>query len=1500
MENIDWVSIVKIEPDGEEDCLCIAVSHPSRLYVTENGIVTHNTTVDGEGEGVFNASNGSTRQRITTGTTRATETPMERDAAASDARGLLGALETLAASLPQVRVSRSSASSRSSGNPRIDVGFSGSGEITLNSVEFGAWWERQLAANGDSAGQTLAHSAAVVAEERWHLAQLVAMRNDWLSLSPSSRGSFVEYVAARSRELMMDVSAQMSRMSAEEQSMVKQSLHDVWALYFGEGNPHKLGPEGLWNQFQQSTTGELANPSFVAEWLRNLQQMRQRGVTSETAGLISRLVEWVRTALDNLRQVAGMAAGGKLGKATQELMSRMEAVLDGREAVSDFTPSPRFAGQSGRFAQSNLGTTYRTLPNAVLELQEGMEWARSTRDERSVDGETVPDTAYDVRTDLAMRDASEAVMDSLNAEGLRGDALMQALRNRNLGGQRLDLDERQILIRHMIQTGRFHEFGVTRRQLMTLMQEGAGKGAMAMREMREVLDPIERLRQEAETRTHETVQRVTGQDAEALQAQMETEVMAAQETAVNEELEKLRAEASDLRKALDQHKADLAESRQNASKERLQREAEVKRLQNLLNLTEQKLAELEARPADSAEANERLAEEVLKARERAAELRREIRDLETALAEEQARADQQLEVGVAIGREEGRAEADAEWAARQPEAQLERFEQWLMGEQIDGIERVETFARRYLQASRFDAEGFGQAVAALFPAVDPHILEDAMDRVAVSLSNSAAVARRREIQNFVDRLAGRVKKPQDQERLGRFLGSLQRASDFGILDADVFTDAFAHAFELNGMTPAVAQQLLNQWHDINRLDGNGKRVHFGMVRETLEREFLEAVNAVAPGARWDNFIFNQYQSAVLSSISSGINQFSGIFRSLSGIDAVARLAARGNYNPADMMAEWWRNVSDLFSNLPFVLTGLRGESLGHMGAQVRGNFTPQEQQLQFARNQQVRMRLPGGRTVTLPNGAAKLLRLKELWSWRIIRAAEGLSGITDAQARFRDTLAAHYQASGMSAGQARARALSDIASSPADRAAAEAQARAEQAAGKIGRGQTVVRRRVEEIIQNKIDLRANEELTARAEHLTAAAQFKTMPTGALGYMIASTFKAMTNPNEGGGRVARFMFLFGRFMGHTVDVTLGYMPIAHWATLGREKGTTRRHEVIKEVYGSVEAYNNQQRGKAIAGGSFMVATAALQALAAAMGDDDEEPFFAITGFAPTADPAAKERLKATGQWDEGQIRIGGRPIINYSQLPELVPLLTILGNVSDYLRYDSALYRRAAGEGEAGSQAMSGGEVTGAVAGDVLLAPLKRSTYKQWVAALDSLMKGRVTDSISNIATTPLGGALRVPVLVDADKVAREIDGARDAKGLVENTLRRIPFVTIGEKMYNPYGEQLPGFDVLGMFPSGPKASPEVQRAAALNLDTRTTRGVPQLNLKYEDGTVREATAEERERYIETSGRYFVQAMLENETAVRQAYAEGGQAAAQKIVGKLSSKANAQAKEEVVK
>ncbi len=45
-DDFSWQPVASIEPDGMEECVCISVDHPSGLYITSGGIITHNTTVE--------------------------------------------------------------------------------------------------------------------------------------------------------------------------------------------------------------------------------------------------------------------------------------------------------------------------------------------------------------------------------------------------------------------------------------------------------------------------------------------------------------------------------------------------------------------------------------------------------------------------------------------------------------------------------------------------------------------------------------------------------------------------------------------------------------------------------------------------------------------------------------------------------------------------------------------------------------------------------------------------------------------------------------------------------------------------------------------------------------------------------------------------------------------------------------------------------------------------------------------------------------------------------------------------------------------------------------------------------------------------------------------------------------------------------------------------------------------------------------------------------------
>lgn len=747
-----------------------------------------------------------------------------------------------------------------------------------------------------------------------------------------------------------------------------------------------------------------------------------------------------------------------------------------------------------------------------------------------------------------------------------------------------------------------------------------------------------------------------------------------------------------------------------------------------------------------------------------------------------------------------------------------------------------------------------------------------------------AKARAKAILDMVDKLSGLKKNKDSGPRLASFLRNLQRADEYKVLDKDFFLDAFSHAFELNSLTPAIAEQLRRTWQDLNAMDANGRPKLYGMARETAENRFLESVNAVAPGARWDNLIFNQYQAGVLSSISSIFNQFSGIFRVITGVEAVSRTMARGDR--ANAFREWYQNISDLIKNMPLVLSGVRGDALGHLPPQLKGSFMPTEQNVANTKaGQKLRIRI-GGSTITASDRLRKILRAKELWTWRTIRGAEAVSGITDSQSRFRDTLTEYYKKQGKTSYEAYNQTLNDVASTPEAKAVAEKQALKEQQEKQIGPGKADVQRRVEEIIARGIEERLGVNLVNRVEKLTAAAQFKSVPTGIPGFAIYNFFQKMASSDGPASRISRFFLLFGRFLGHTADSMLSYAPGFHLATVGRES-ESKRNKLIKEIYGDVNTYNRQQHGKAAAGTAFLLMNGVLMALAEWLADD-EEPFFQIFGTAPMASRDQKEALTTTGKWREGTLRVFGKSF-NYMQIPELAGLFTALGNTSDYVKFGQQLSTKNGEVVGADDAAFSGIK-------DLLTAPIKRSTYRQWFDAFSAAMEGRETDAINNLLTAPVGGLLRVPLVVDADKLYRDSEGSKDAKGFGQNFIRRIPFVHVGEDMFNSYGERMPGLGIIGMFPpSGKSDNPEVAKAATINATTGTVRGMPKLPEILNGELV---TNEQRISFVTLAGRYYVESVLRNEDSIRRAFEKTGADGAKKIISNISAKANEKAKKEL--
>lgn len=1250
----------------------------------------------------------------------------------------------------------------------------------------------------------------------------------------------------------------------------------------------------------------------------------------------------------------------------------------------------------------------RNPDGSLQKLKDRWKYVNSVVTERTIDGEPVPGLAYNPRRDEMMEAAVMQAVDDLQASGATGNDILLIITSGIQPGSNVPLTsaERAIFTRWLWRSNRHTEFGLTDQQLIKGMQSIASEFGYIGREWQTFLDPITKLKEEADEQTDKAFTAETGKSMDAEFAKLKHELEKAEGTLkylLRKGIRGQRRENVDAAEklltsfrtlmAMDGAKATAdaffrgGEQRASSAGPLVQGADIVKaELRKLLNEALDMVG-IERAKAKTPDEFQRIAvalglDDVRS--DKLKEIDKLIRDRIATMVEGAEHSDagdfadmmleqwesvsshmlnsavsgatsrrvfkQMLkEMGLSIGdligmSAKGRATAISNIA----EAVTNRVREAGSTADLSNLRKVmvstgdmlvdaEVQRRAKAAELRNDNQQVAEAVIAQFekkfsgiPNLDTkkltgirklvddaiharEIMPDFVER-AMALGVDALTARtlgdmtlehgRRKAKEREDRKAKaeRVRRSKEiarfikgmmpkektkKKRMGKFIRTLLKADELNLLDKQMFSDAFAGAFSLNKLTPAVVTRLRDMWRNITAVDENGMPVHRGMPRETLERMFMEAVNAVSPGARLMNVIFDQYQASALASASSIVNQFSGVFRVIFGVDAFARSFARRDVR--GVVGEWWQQVRDLMEALPLVITGIQGESLGIGQSQVKTTFKPGEQKLSLTgEGQTFRIQRADGSTYEMGDTMRKVLRWKELWTWRAIRGAEALSGIVDAKSRFRDVLAEHYTKEGMSPADARKQAWKDIASNDTDRADAEAQALREREAGLISKtDKAQLARRVQEIINERIEARLGQDLISRVEYLTAVSQFKTVPTGLLGYPIYRAFSMLSESKNSLARASKFFLLFGRFLGHTVDTMMAYTPGLSWFTRASDASTSRRTTLIKEYYGDVTAYNKQQQGKAAAGGAFLLMNGMLIAMAEALAGDDEEPFYQVFGMAPNNSRGQREALESTGKWKEGVVRIFGVDIA-YSQIPELSPLLTIIGNASDYARFGEKLYRGKEGAITPVDEAAFNGVK------DLLASPIKRSTYRQWFTAIDSAMSGRPTDAFANLLTQPVGTALRLPVVVDIDKVFREIEGAKDAKGFGENLIRRIPFVHVGETMLNAYGEELPGLGVIGMFPPDADVSADVRKVATLNVETGTTRSKP----RDPEIEGRELTDEERVAFVKLAGSYFVESALRNEQAVRRAYESGGKDAAQKIISNISGKANERARREL--
>lgn len=768
------------------------------------------------------------------------------------------------------------------------------------------------------------------------------------------------------------------------------------------------------------------------------------------------------------------------------------------------------------------------------------------------------------------------------------------------------------------------------------------------------------------------------------------------------------------------------------------------------------------------------------------------------------------------------------------------------------------------------------------------VMEARSRRIGVEFAkqrNRLEEVRKRAIERLIDGLMFDPKNRENKEPLGRFMSSLLRASEYGILDNQTFVEAFGASFGINRITPQILADLTKIWNKLSAVDDNGFEVIYGMERQQADQAFKEMVNSVAPAARWDNVLYNNFIARVLASVSSMFNQMSGLFKTLTGMSAFQRSILRGDVT--GFTREWWQNTKDMWDALPAAIAAVQGTQLGLFPASVTGRTAPTEQSLMLTpKGQTFRVQI-GNKVVALPDNVRKVLRAMELFTWRLIAGVEGISGIVDSKGIMRDTFVRYFrEQKGMSPKEAWAAANRALAYNAEDKAQARAQAEQEFKDGKLGPSKAAINLRAQQILQRNAEVKLGVNLNPSIQQLTAASQFKTVPTGLFGSAIYHFFNNIGGSDAAAARVARFWLIFGRFMGHTFDTMFAWSPLGFLTT--SPAPDSQRGRAIRQIYADIETYRKQQHAKAASSVAFLTLTATMQALALLLADDEDEPFFQVFGTGPMASPDDKKKMEASGLWREGVVRIFGQDFA-YTQIPELAALFSVLGNISDYTRFGSSLYRDKEGQPKELEDAAFFGAV------DTILSPLKRSTYRQYFTFLTKLMEGKPGDAGWNVLTGPLGGMLRFPLVVDADKMFREAEGAKDAKGFVDNSLRRIPFVHVGEAMYNAYGEPIPGFGVISMFPPEGKSSDAVKAAARLNVYTGTTRSQPS-DVQMLDGE--EVPVETRNEYVRRAGRYYTELINQNADSIRRAYDEVGFPAAQDAVSRISAAANERARAEL--
>jgi hypothetical protein len=205
----------------------------------------------------------------------------------------------------------------------------------------------------------------------------------------------------------------------------------------------------------------------------------------------------------------------------------------------------------------------------------------------------------------------------------------------------------------------------------------------------------------------------------------------------------------------------------------------------------------------------------------------------------------------------------------------------------------------------------------------------------------------------------------------------------------------------------------------------------------------------------------------------------------------------------------------------------------------------------------------------------------------------------------------------------------------------------------------LVRVRTNEILEESIP----EEITEKAKDFAAFATFNYEPEGILG-LVAKTLGFLGNEIPGG--LFKFVAPFTGVVANVLNQQLDYTPYGYLRAMGIHAGSGLS---IKNRFGEHKVTSRKAKGewgreviKATMGTLLMTG---LYALASAY-DDDEDPYFAISGKGPS-DFKKRSQLMSTG-WKPYSVKWGDT-WIPYQYTPFGVGL-ALVGNMKDSEKYEN--------------------------------------------------------------------------------------------------------------------------------------------------------------------------------------------------------------------------------------